>query len=379
MDRKLFVVNQYCTKYFDSNIYKEIFNYEIQDFGNNKIKNRIYMQDVVGQMIEYNVNELLFVVHNEQNYLFQLLILEIIKEIDYQDGLKMYLLPEYCIEMCEKNSVIIENYYVEIDWRKPRLDQFQVHLTDICNLKCKGCGHYCSITTDPNLLDVEEYTRDIGQIKKKFWGVQRIYLLGGEPLLHPCVWSILDVTREMFKDTDVRLSTNGLLLTKQSQDFWNSVRKNHIHIEISLYAPTKEMFSEIEDVLKENSVWETTIFLNGRESFFKQLLLHADNNPGLSFQKCVSHSCHFLRNGHLALCPAVYLGEFFYNEYGLERPYIPDGIDLYDESIDGWSINQTLSKPSVACSYCSSEPQSFKWEKSSKEEAKIEDWIVDCS
>ena len=337
------------------------------------------MRDIVDHMKEHGVKELLFVVDNMQIDMFQSLAVEIAKEKDYFNELKLYFLPEYYIAPCTKDSVMIEDYYLEIDQRKPRLEQFQVHLTDICNLKCKGCGHYCSFTTDPNFLDVEEYRRDIEQIKKRFWEVGRIYLLGGEPLLHPDVCPFLDVTRDVFKDTDIRLTTNGLLLTKQTEAFWDTVRKNHIHIEISIYSPTKEMFAEIEAVLRKNSVWDTTVLWDNKEEFFKRQLLRPNDNPQAAFQNCGSRSCHFLRNGHLALCPGVYLKEFFCKEFGLERPYIPDGIDLYDKSIDGWSINQTLSKPSVACSYCSCESQSFKWEKNSKEEAKIEDWIVDCS
>lgn len=92
---------------------------------------------------------------------------------------------------------------------------------------------------------------------------------------------------------------------------------------------------------------------------------------------CTSNRCHFLRNGYLSLCPNVYLNKILTEKFGLEPLFEPDGINLYDDSIDGWKIIDLLSKPSVACSWCSFQPVFFRWETSSAEKARLEDWVVD--
>lgn len=71
-------------------------------------------------------------------------------QVLYKGGLyglvKVWILPEYNFEIKELN---IENHFIEIkDYNKPRLESFQVHLTDVCNLNCKGCGHFSNIAKE---------------------------------------------------------------------------------------------------------------------------------------------------------------------------------------------------------------------------------------
>lgn len=381
MNRSLLVMKQWDYTPFDSERYEEIYNYKMPDIEGVSSSGiqlcKEHAQEVVNHMENTGVKELVLVADNRLYSILSLYVVLFAEKIGYLEDLKIYILPEYYMDKCKKESVFIESVYEEIDWKKPRLEQYQVHLTDKCNLNCKGCGHYCSIATEANLLDADKYERDIQRIKDKFWGVERLYLLGGEPLLHPDVNAIMEKTRAVFPDSDIRLSTNGLLLPKQGEKFFDAVKQYNVHIEISLYQPTLKLLKEgLEELLKDKGVWETTILQGPRDLFFKQKLLKENKNPEKAFLNCVSNRCYFLRNGYLSVCPGVYLNNIFCEKFGLEQQFEPDGIDLYDDSISGWEINERLSKPSSACAYCSFKPVFFKWEASSAERARLEDWVV---
>lgn len=376
MDRKLLILKGDNIRSFDSEQYGEMFNYEIIAQG---IEQCIWhVQNAVQCMEDNGIKEILLAADNTKYSLLSLIVMLEAERRNYLDDFKIYILPEYYLDKCRKENVLVESVYIEIDWRKPRLEQFQVHLTDKCNLNCKGCGHYCCIAPDANLMNVEEYIEDIKQIKDKFWGVERLYLLGGEPLLHPRVSVIMEKTRMMFPDSDIRLSTNGLLLPVQDDSFFDTVKKYNIHIEISLYEPTKKLLEEsLAKLLKDKGVGETTILQGPRDQFFKKRLLKSNGDPEQAYSNCISSHCHFLRNGHLSVCPVVYLDEIICEKFDLALRFEPDGVDLYDENLNGWQINEILSRPSAACAYCNFQPEYFKWETSSAEKARLEDWVVE--
>lgn len=331
--------------------------------------------DVYDYILTNHVDDVVFIAKNEKYSA----LTELFKKIHggvYRFGI--YIVPERFLKNICQENLMIEDIMYKIDPSKPRLSEFQVHLNDHCNLNCKGCGHFCPIVSEANYLDLSGYDSDLFQINQKFWGVGKIYLLGGEPLLHPQVCEFAEVTRKHFPDADIRLYTNGLLLDKQEDTFWEVIRQNNIHIEISVYQPTLVMFDKIEKVLREQDVWEDAIIWNNKQQFWKRGLLHRNGNKETAYEKCNSKSCHFLRNGYLALCPSVFMKEIFWDYYGMEHSYKPKdhAINLYDESITGEQIAEYLKTPNEACYYCG-EPQLYDWDTRTKKTAEITDWAVD--
>jgi len=87
-------------------------------------------------------------------------------------------------------------------------------LTDACNLRCKHCYH---ATFSPRLnlsekqkkLD-EKIINDIIQLSKT-WEVETIGFLGGEPLLHPHLFSYIEKLSQKI-DCRIVIGTNGLLI-----------------------------------------------------------------------------------------------------------------------------------------------------------------------
>lgn len=367
----LAIVNQ-RTGNFDSNEYTDFYNFDLPSDSNEWIN---FVCETINYMIENGVQDLLF---NADNYLYGVLglIVENINRSYDISEINVYIVPEYIFAEAKENALIVENIYCKMEYTKPRLFHYQVHLTDMCNLKCKGCGHYCNLTEEHNFLDKEKYRNDILKLRSKFWGVERIQLLGGEPLLNPEVGEIVRITRDVFPDADIRVTTNGLLLPRMDDEFWQSIKDNDAHIEISLYKPTREKWGEIYKLLVEKGVANTTIVWEQKDQFFKARVLDENPNYVSAFNNCVSNKCYFLRDGKLYLCPVTYLNKIFYKEMNLTMPYEPAGIDLYDDSINGWAIEEYLKKPCEACKYCAERPVWFDWEVRSKATASIEDWVI---
>jgi molybdenum cofactor biosynthesis enzyme MoaA len=89
-------------------------------------------------------------------------------------------------------GTFIENFFLL--FQKPELKYLELHLTDHCNLNCKGCGHYSPIAQE-NFASFVEFKKDMLRLGHLFRNIQIIRLMGGEPLLHPDVAFFLLKTR----------------------------------------------------------------------------------------------------------------------------------------------------------------------------------------
>ena len=98
----------------------------------------------------------------------------------------------------------------------------EIHLTEHCNLKCKYCSHFSAIAKE-EYYDVNKYKKDMKRLSKITGGkINVIQLLGGEPLLHPEINKLMNITRFYFPHTTIDIITNGLLLDKMPDSFWSN-------------------------------------------------------------------------------------------------------------------------------------------------------------
>ena len=252
--------------------------------------------------------------------------------------------------------------------RKPFIPYLETHLCDHCNLNCKSCTHFCPLVTEPTFTDLEQYTRDIQTLSKKL-AIHTIRLLGGEPLLHPQVNDFIRVTREAYPHSRIFIVTNGLLLLKMPNDFWETLRRYRIRIYWSKYPPLKDKFSEIEQRIKDTHI----PYQGGDASVFSNFsAFGSDESTDLkgAFKACFHNSCVNLYRGKLYTCPACYV--FRANEYFHADHEVPEGWDIYKYS--GKELQSFLNKPIPFCRYCYHmvHPKSFPWEISKR---KAEEWM----
>jgi molybdenum cofactor biosynthesis enzyme MoaA len=123
------------------------------------------------------------------------------------------------------------------------LKYLEIHLVDHCNLNCKGCGHFSTLSS-PSFLDILDFEKDLKQLKKHFEFLGQLRLMGGEPLLHPKCAVFFNVARRVFGDARISLVTNGILLPEHDESFNRQLREQNIEVQITFYSET---FQDIEE------------------------------------------------------------------------------------------------------------------------------------
>ena len=111
---------------------------------------------------------------------------------------------------------------LDVPVKKSLVDQFgrshtdlRISVTDRCNLRCGYCMPLeVSFMSQQKLLTYDEVVRCASVASKM--GVQTIRLTGGEPLMRPRLYQLVEQLTQLPKIEEVAITTNGLLLADQA-------------------------------------------------------------------------------------------------------------------------------------------------------------------
>ena len=237
---------------------------------------------------------------------------------------------------------------------KPVLSYLEVHLTDHCNLNCRGCSHFCPLA-DKIFADIEQYDRDVKQLSQLMANIKVIRLLGGEPLLHPDVSKFFEVTRTWFPKAKIYLVTNGILLSSMQESFWESCRRHSISIDVSIYPPLSSKESDFVQLAKSEGI---TLNAVKSSTFYIPINSRGDTEPEEGFRRCRKlFYCPTMVQGKVYLCAKAAYVHYFNKAFGTSIPNT-GSVDLYDLNMTGWKVLSLIEKASEICRYCT-----FGWKK----------------
>ena len=220
-----------------------------------------------------------------------------------------------------------------------------IHVADHCNLRCAGCLHFAPLAEE-RFLDLEEYDRELEMLAaiRGFKGYFNcICLMGGEPLLHPQVAEVVRITRSRLGNESIMLSTNGLLLKRMTDAFWETLVECDVALNISPYPISVDYHGLVElarakGVSASFSADRTGI--DGGKGHFLKLALDPEGgqDPAASFAACPFGGIN-LQLARCALWPcqvAAHHGalerRFGYHMQGCAEDSLPlESIDSVDQ------------------------------------------------
>lgn len=273
---------------------------------------------------------------------------------------------------------IITKKKLGISIKKPLEElQFEVHLVEHCNLNCCGCDNFSPLA-EKSFLDRMKFENDLDRLSAIFKGkAKRIYLLGGEPLLHPEIESFFEIARKYFPKTEIALITNGILLEKKNEVFWKSCKKNKIKILVTHY-PIK--INEDKN-WNQSKTYGVDMQYFGTADDYKELWCYPIDLNGLqdvdtSFGLCGrGNNCISLWEGKLFTCTMIpnirHFNKFFQKNLIVKED---DYIDIYKND-DPKDILKRLSNPTPFCKYCNMRSfyDGIVWSTSKRD---IKEWVL---
>jgi organic radical activating enzyme len=228
----------------------------------------------------------------------------------------------------------------------------QAEIVSHCNLSCQDCNHLSPIASKRFVVP-EAIHRDFS-ILAKVYRPRFVILTGGEPLLHPDICAVIEAVRSSGISQRIRILTNGLLLPRMGDQFWESIDD----LEISIYPNSKlddTMLQTYTDKAKDFGVLlEVFQFDTFRRTFSRQ----GTSDKALVkriYRSCkIAHTwgCHYLDEGFFYKCPqAAFIPRM------LELPEAErrrDGIQLRDDPalLDELYAYLTSPEPLLGCKNC---------------------------
>ena len=239
--------------------------------------------------------------------------------------------------------------------RKTLIPILHIHLADHCNLNCRGCDNFSPLSPEV-FADIAVFERDCVRISALSNGcVQEIQLLGGEPLLHPQVADFMRIARKYFPSVRIKMVSNGILLPKQTEAFWNACKQYDIEILVTKY-PIKINYEEIRQIAEKQGV-KFDFYGNTAEIAVNMQCLPLDLAGGQdardSFLRCSrANRCVSLDNGRIYTCSLIPYVKYFNAHFGKNLPVTEnDYKDIYKvKNMD--ELLNFLCRPMPFCRFC---------------------------
>jgi organic radical activating enzyme len=226
------------------------------------------------------------------------------------------------------------------------LPYIEMNLTDHCNLNCEWCSHY-SPMAPKKFADFGQFQRDFTRLSELCTFIGEIRLLGGEPLLNPNINKFLKFARESFPDpiyTRIRVVTNGLLLSKMPQSFWDTMKSSSIALDVTVYPGMPFEIPDIERLIRSHGIKSKI----SQTHTFNEIPIKISNKDE-NFKICREHFfCPILRNGRIYLCPQAAMYHLCSKD--LQAEQLASSIDIYTSTHR--EIVEFMNKPAPFCSYC---------------------------
>ncbi len=265
---------------------------------------------------------------------------------------------------CEKLFLRREDYANSIDY-------LEFHVTDNCNLNCKGCAHFSNLVSGRKHTDFLSWEKDMLRLKELVENIYTIRIMGGEPFLNPELGNFAAKTREIFPQSMIHVVSNGMLLQKADRGVFRAIRENDVTVDISYY-PEVDRDKVVEILEAENLRYRISTV--STDEFLKYMNLKGDSDIGRAYADCDFKSCHFLYEGKVSACAFPLLVKYF-NEYFDENVEVCCGIDLYSPRLKKGMLRDLLNRPVDACRYCAVEKEPIPWE-GHRLNADKSDWCV---
>lgn len=268
---------------------------------------------------------------------------------------RIAVLPSYYEDISITDSSFM---WVETD--KPRLPYLEYHISFQCNLKCSGCTHFSNIIKEPRFGNFEQFCNDMKRLQELFWGVGKIRLMGGEPVLNPALPDFIYASREAFPDADIRVVSNGLMLRKEHKELFEAMREMAVYFDVSMYPPTVNSIKNIAALCNENGV-KLTVTPEIKE-FTAGMNLSGAEDPAASYRACPAAHCAYLCDSKISTCAMPQLIDIYNEHFGLDiKAGDSDVTDLYEEGLTGEALLKRLRSPMEICRHCDVNRRAYEW------------------
>ena len=250
-------------------------------------------------------------------------------------------------------------------WQERSLDYFEFHVSHVCNLNCKGCCHFSSLTK-----------RGLPSFDAWNTGVT-----GGEPLINPELSRYAVRTRELYPDAVVEIVSNAILADRLPKDTIDVLRRAGVKVCVTVYPGVFDRVERGIAFLQAHNLLGKVVTAT---EFTKMLSEKPQPFPYRTTEQ-VCH-CPNLVGTKLYTCPIIAYLPDFNAQFDANFPDAGGCVELADASLTPARLREKLYRPFPLCAHCrsyltegirASNDTSLAWANYQQGDVpKITDWLL---
>ena len=229
----------------------------------------------------------------------------------------------------------------------------ELNAVDHCNIACLDCNH-ASPGVAENFADPDSVFNDFSRLAKVYQA-DCVKILGGEPLLHPDLISLIHAIRKSGVSEKIRLVTNGTLLHHMPHSIWHAIDQ----IEVSSY-PETELKEDCLRSMRRNAAQHRVELLHYVYSTFRITF----SAVGTDDDRLVRRIYRACKLANLWGCQSIYKGFFFKCPQSIYIPKLMNAPATLGPAHNGLKIRKSRAfynelleyldspEPLGACRYC---------------------------
>lgn len=164
-------------------------------------------------------------------------------------------IPKYCETPCppEKNGWRDGYNIFDTDYNSYKIKFLDFRNNNICNMKCRSCGPgFSSLWASEAGYKEVHFYKPIKVDGLDLSECEKVYFAGGEPLLNPQHYEVLEKLAEHGNHPEVMYSTNLSVLgykDRHVKDYWPKFNKILLH-------PSIDAVGRYAEVVRSGTIWE---------------------------------------------------------------------------------------------------------------------------
>lgn len=234
------------------------------------------------------------------------------------------------------------------------IGKIEITVSEICSLKCKDCSYLMPHYKKPRNIPIEDCMYYIDRLLEYVDRISELRLLGGEPLMHPELWKLINKYVQEEKIGIIDVHTNGTIIPSES--VLQSFQNEKVIVHISDYNVANNKIDQLIELFKENNIK----FFARKYDKWLQFGDMEDKHYSLdrlqeAFWRCTARNCLTLKGSRLYHCPR----SAHATTIGLIPDFNEDYIDLENwDEVDQAIIKERIReytmdpKPIRACNFC---------------------------
>jgi len=260
-------------------------------------------------------------------------------------------------------------------------NDIQIYINHTCDLACPGCITFNNLNWEHH-FSFEELEPELNKWPQKV-KFNEIFLLGGEPLLHPELKKWMLWVEQAWPDSLKHITTNGRHIHKLDDIYpdWDkkwkleiSTHSKNDYNTAKSYIDKKWSSVDIETVIHPEAVDAYKKHVIKKENKFKAILseswdfynIHENvvfnnshiswkklNDPQEQWNKCPGKMCKYLLNGKLYQCPLQAIFPHLAKDFVIDEKYkhiVDQDFGCTADDFEEW--NKSYYKPNSQCSLC---------------------------